>query len=230
MDTKEEAKKWIKSNIKEILQKFANVDEFPSVENPFTIFMAGSPGAGKTEFSKVFIQNYDSETKIVRIDADEIRDLIPQYKEGNAYKVQGAAALGVEKLFDHVQKYKQNAILDGTFSDLKISLNNVKRALNRNRKVGIMYIYQDPKIAWEFTKKREKIEGRHVSKEMFIDSYFKAMENVNLVKQKYGKDIEFNIAIKDYQNNLEKTHFNIEMLDSYIKNEYTKGVLERILQ
>lgn len=103
MDNIEEsAKEWVKRNKKQIIEKFANLKNFPPVENPFTMFMAGSPGAGKTEFSKTFIKDYPGNVKIVRIDADEIRELIPDYKEGKAYKVQGAAALGVEKLFDFV--------------------------------------------------------------------------------------------------------------------------------
>ena len=195
-DLEEKAKDWIKNNKKFLIEKLANLKNFPGVSNPFTIFMAGCPGAGKTEYSKSFIASYDSNTRIVRIDADEIRDIIPGYSGGNAYKFQGAAALGVEKLFDYIQDHKQNVIVDGTFSDFKIGLSNIERALNRNRKVGIFYLYQDPIIAWEFTKKREKVEGRHVSKEMFIKSFFLAKENVNRVKAILKDKIELNLVEK----------------------------------
>lgn len=229
-DTENQAKKWVKKNKKYLIEKFANLIDFPPVKNPFTIFMAGCPGAGKTEFSKSFIKSYDPSTKIVRIDADEIRDLIPQYKEGNAYRVQGAAAIGVEKIFDYVQEHKQNVILDGTFSDYNIAVDDVKRALGRDRKVGIMYIYQEPEIAWEFTKKREKIEGRHVDKKMFISSFFNSKETVNRIKKEFGKDIELNLAIKNYENGLEKTQFKIDSLDSYINMKYTVEDLESLLK
>src|SRR3989344_8629647 len=154
-DLEEKAKKWVRDNTNLLIEKFADPAKFAGVSNPFTIFMAASPGAGKTEYSKSFIKNYDPNTKIVRIDADEIRDMIPDYTGGNAYKFQGAAALGVEKLYDEVQKRNQNVIVDGTFSDFNKGLQDVKRALNRGRKVGIFYLYQDPLIAWDFTKKRE---------------------------------------------------------------------------
>ncbi len=48
----EEAKKFIKKNKKLLIEKFANLDLYKPVVSPVTIFMAGSPGAGKTEFSK----------------------------------------------------------------------------------------------------------------------------------------------------------------------------------
>lgn len=222
---------WVKQNYKAIIERFANLKDFPSVTNPFTMFMAGSPGAGKTEFSKTFIEDYpDKITKIVRIDADQIRDMIPYYKGCNAYKVQGGAGLGVQKLFDYVQDHDQNVIVDGTFSDFDKSLENVQRALKHNRKIGIFYLYQDPLIAWDFTKEREVKEGRHVSKDMFIESFFKAKENVNRVKEMLGNQIELYLAEKDYLNDMKKPYFNINKVDDHLKIGYNKEDLERELQ
>ncbi len=227
----EEAKKWVRDNIDFLIDNFASLKNFPSVKNPFSMFMAGSPGAGKTEFSKSLIKTYpDQNTKIVRIDADEIRNLIPQYEGCNAYRVQGAAGLGVTKLYDHVQKYDQNVIVDGTFSDYKIAFKNVERALKHNRKVGIFYIYQDPIVAWEFTKKREEVEGRRVSKEMFIESFFKAKENANKIKEVMGDKVMLYLVEKDYTNNLKKPYFNINKIDDFLKIEYTTESLERDLK
>ena len=61
---------WIKSH----KQKFATnlilkSGAIPD-ENPTAIFMAGLPGAGKTEFSKALIDLLDS--KVIRLDMDEI--------------------------------------------------------------------------------------------------------------------------------------------------------------
>lgn len=229
-DLEEKAKKWVRDNTKLLINKFADSTKFPGVSNPFTIFMAGSPGAGKTEYSITFIKDYEPNTKIVRIDADEIRNLIPDYTGGNAYKFQGAAALGVEKLFDEVQKRNQNVIVDGTFSDFKKGLQDVERALNRGRKVGIFYLYQDPLIAWDFTKKREKVEGRHVSKDMFINSFFLAKENVNKVKKILGDKIELNLVEKNYTNEQENTKFNIDVIDDHLKIKYNEEDLKRLIK
>lgn len=91
-----------------------------------------------------------------------------------------------------------------------------------------MYIYQDPKIAWHFTKIREKIEGRNVSKEIFIKCFFNARENVVKIKKLFP-NIELNIAEKDFENKLKKSYFNVELLDPYIKMEYNIQDLQQIL-
>ena len=50
--------------------------------------MAGSPGAGKTEYSKRFVDGVKKDTgaSIVRIDGDEIREILPQYNGSNCGK------------------------------------------------------------------------------------------------------------------------------------------------
>ncbi|MBI2458967.1 MAG: zeta toxin family protein [Parcubacteria group bacterium] len=177
----EEAKKFIKKNRKLLIEKFAKPDFYKSIVNPVTIFMAGSPGAGKTEFSKNLAKILDK--KLVRIDADEIKEIMPQYNGKNSDVVQGASSIGVEKLYDHILAKKLEAIVDGTFSKYDVSYKNVKRSLDHSRPVVIFYIYQDPIIAWDFTKKREALEGRMIPKSAFIEAFFAAKENVNKIKE-----------------------------------------------
>ena len=227
-----EAKSYVKSHERQIIENIASLSIVSPTNNPFTLFMAGSPGAGKTEFSKSYIKKLTEkipDIKVVRIDADEIRDLLPQYNGSNAAVVQGACAIAVEKLFDWVQRKKQNAIIDGTFSDYELSYDDVTRALHRNRKVDIYYLYQDPLIAWEFTKKREAIEHRHVSKKMFIDSFFAARDNVNRIKSELGSQIELSVIIKNYDNSSEKSFFNVDKVDNFLEFRYTREELGRKL-
>ena len=135
------ARDYIKANKLKLCQKFASLEDYPPVENPSAYFMAGSPGAGKTEFSKSFIKELvekEPARRIVRIDADEIRDFIPLYDKTNAYKVQGAASLGVEKLLDFVLEKKQDFVLDATFADYEKARTNILRCVNKKRKVGII--------------------------------------------------------------------------------------------
>lgn len=167
MDLEQNAIDFIKKNKKTLIQKFASTDFYVPVKKPFSIFMAGSPGAGKTEFSRHFdprIYSYDSTVPIVRIDADEIRKMLPGYDGTNCSIFQQAATIGVEKLFDYINHNDQNAILDTTFSDYNKSKTNIERSLKHNRKIGIFYIHLDPKIAWAYTKARQITEGRIVSK------------------------------------------------------------------
>lgn len=227
-----QARAFIKENKKELCEKFASKSLYPPVINPSAYFMAGSPGAGKTEYSKSFIQQLEKnypERKIVRIDADEVRDYIPYYDHTNAKAVQGAASLGVEKLIDCVLKNNQDFLLDATFADYEKSYQNINRCLHRGRKVGITYIYQDPLVAWDFTKKREKVEGRPVPKDIFIHAFFLAKENVDKIKNEFGDKIELELIIKDVNQGVQKPYFNIDRVANYLKIEYNSQTLSKLL-
>ncbi len=219
----EAANSFIKQNKKLLIEKFASIEEHPSVEVPFSIFMAGSPGAGKTEFSKALVGIFlkmNPQKSAVRIDADDIKEIIPQYNGKNSDIIQGASALGVEKLLDHVLSKKQNAIIDGTFQNFKKSEENIERSLKRGRIVNIFYIYQDPLIAWDFTKKREVLEGRYIPKEAFVKSFFLARDNANKIKSIYGSKVSLHLIIKDYSNKLAEIKLNIQNIDSHIEMLY----------
>lgn len=236
MDLSTTAIEYVKSHKKEILEKFANINTHPPVENPFTIFMAGSPGAGKTEFSTYFdpkIYAYSTEVPLVRIDADEIRKMLPGYDGTNASVFQAAATRGVEKLFDFANHKGQNIILDTTFSDYDKAKDNIERSLKHKRKIGIFYIHFEPKIAWVYTQLREKKEGRRVSKEFFVDSYFDSRTVVNRIKEEYP-EVELNLIIKKTTSNKDKpieasSFFKVQSIDNHIRLEYNRLSLLTIL-
>lgn len=230
----DEACEFVKRNRKAICEKFAGLNDYPPVSEPIAYFMAGSPGAGKTEFSKNYIkslQEKEPERKIVRIDADEIRDMLPGYNHTNAWELQPAASLGVEKILDWVFKYNQDFLLDGTFSKLEIAKRNIDRCIKHNRKVGLLYLYQDPLTAWKFTKLREAGEGRNIPKQAFIEEFFAAKNCVNEIKTIYGDKVELWLVIKNFEKaELEKIEFNIDNVDSYLKIKYTSDSLDRLLE
>lgn len=221
---------FIKANKKLLIEKFVDLDIYKSVDSPETIFMAGSPGAGKTEFSKNLIKEINK--KILRIDADEIREIIPGYTGTNSNDVQAAAAIGVEKLHDYVLKKKLNVIMDGTFANYDVSYKNVKRSVDKNRDVTIFYIYQEPEVAWDFTKKRERLEGRSIPKDVFIKIFFDSRNNVNKIKEVFKNKVKIFLVVKDYNNadDVEKSKFNIDNIDNHLKMEYTVQTLEKVLK
>lgn len=223
----EEAKEFIKKNKKKLFEKFASNEFLTPTENAVSIFMAGSPGAGKTEYSKRMIDEFEGD--IARIDADEIRKIIPQYTGANSDVVQGAASIGVDVLHSHVLKKKYNLLLDGTFAKFDISERNIKRSIKKGREVVICYVYQEPLIAWEFTKKREKLEGRKVPKKVFIEAFINSRKNVMKIKSLYNEKVKVFLIIKDYSNNIRESYFDV-YIDSHLKTKYTKDDLENILK
>lgn len=219
---------YVKNNRKLIQELFADVKKYPYVEeNPMSIFLAGSPGAGKTEFARRFIKDFKK--PIVHIDPDEIRKIIPISCNNNATLLQRASALGVEKVYDYVMNNDQDVILDGTLIDYKKAFINIERSIRHKRIVYIYYIYQDPIIAWDFTKKREAIEHRGIPKDFFIRAFFQAKDNVNKLKEEFGKSLQLNLIIKDFENNSIKFELNIEKIDSFLKISYTRESLEKLL-
>lgn len=221
-----EAFRWIKAHHLDLIKKFGYITEYTSDTQPTSLFMAGSPGAGKTEISKRLAVRFKQ--KPVRIDADEIRIICPGYTGQNAHIFQKAASKGVHILYEYVLKKKINVILDGTFA-YNGALENIKRSLEHKRKVEVFFVYQDPLQAWEFTKKREAIEQRKVSKELFIDSFFKARENVNNAKKHFGSLVELTLIIKDFEKDLEQFEINVQNIDYFIKKVYTKDELDKLL-
>lgn len=227
-----EAEMFIKNNMQLFYERFTDKKIFLPVQDPYSIFMAGSPGAGKTEFSTSFdlsALHLDFDVPLVRIDPDEIKKMIPQYDGKNTDCVQKAATIVADKLFDFVQKHHQNVIVDTTFADFHKAEQNIKRAVKRKRSVAIIYLHQNPIVAWKFTKIRELEEGRPIPKSFFISSYFGAKENVNKIKEMYGKMVKIIFVEKDFTNHIAKTYINIDKIDYHIKLKYNREQLEKLL-
>ncbi|MDP2789695.1 MAG: zeta toxin family protein [bacterium] len=93
------ALRYIQSNEKLLITLFANADHFIEEPQAVTLFMAGAPGAGKTEVSKNLVEDDLFTNKPVRIDADEIRKLVPGYSGEFTHLYQHAATCGVDILF-----------------------------------------------------------------------------------------------------------------------------------
>lgn len=227
LEISENAFRFVKEHKSELIKLYAN--ECAEVEKPITLFMAGSPGAGKTEVSKSLANKFS--TKIMRIDADEIRSWCPNYTGYNAHLFQRAATKGVHILFDYaIHKRNCHLILDGTFA-YEDALNNVQRSLNKKRKVELWFIYQDPKIAWEFTIAREAEEIRRINKYVFIKAFFDSRENTKNAKVRFANNLTLNLLIKNIDNTNGKLYLNIQAneLDSYLKGTYTEETLIDIL-
>lgn len=225
------AKQFIKENKKFIIEKFASTFLYRSFESPITMFMAGSAGAGKTELSQTLVLlldkkinqtlNTPSRKNVVRIDADEIREMLPDYSGKNSQLFQEAVSLGVNKVFDRVIKRDMNFIMDGTFSRWGVSQNNIKICLDKGRQVNIIYLYQDPELCWRAIKARENKNGRVVPIDEFIEGIFKSIENVNRIKQMYPDSVILTCIKRGY-NQYGELHEDVENIDKYININYTK--------
>jgi len=223
-----QAFEFVRSNKKFLLEKFCPAAICHPVTNPVSLFMAGSPGAGKTEVSKALIKKFKDIP--IRIDADEIRATCPGYTGTNAHLFQKAANKGVNTLYDYALNNNINCIVDGTFAYAGAD-GNIERSLKRGRRVEIWFVYQDPLRAWELTKAREVRETRRVSKDIFIKGFFDSRDNARAAKGHFGERIELNILIKDYEKEDEDLRLNVPAgeLDRLADGRYSRDELQRIL-
>lgn len=227
---KKEAEVYANANKKQIAKELTDTSKYVPEDSPVSVFMAGSPGAGKTESSKNLIATFSKDHgNIIRIDSDEFRTGLPGYTGKNSSLFQGATTILAERVHDFVLKNKQSFVFDGTLSNFDKAKLNIERSLRKRRLVQILYVYQDPVMAWEFVKAREVKDGRHVPKEAFIAEYISARSNVNQLKKDFGNRIKVDLIVK----NIDGTDFNyrenIDVIDNHISEKYTKDDLEKLL-
>ena len=194
----EAALAFAKFNKKPIAKRLTDKAIYPPEEEPVSVFMAGSPGAGKTEVSLELLEDLaQGENQVIRIDPDELRSEFAQYDGNNSYLFQKGVSVLVEKVYDLALKQKQSFLLDGTLSNLGKARANIRRSLNKTRAVQILYVYQDPFLAWEFMQARELAEGRRILLEHFVGQYFAARKNVNSLKCEFGNEVAVHLLLKD---------------------------------
>lgn len=221
--TEDYSLQYAKENKKVLISSITDGKE--KEEEETAIFMAGSPGAGKTEAAQTLTA---LNSNLCVIDADKFRELFPGYVGNNSDEFQRGSALLVDAALDLVLKKGYSFILDGTFATFKVN-QNIERALKKNYNVFVYYVYQDPFIAWDFTKKREEVEGRFVPKERFTNAFFQSRKNLMRVKKQFQEKVTINILVKDFQNTISDFLMDIDNVELALPISYTKERLEEEL-
>lgn len=228
---KDEAVVFANENKNEIAEEATNIKIFLPEVNPVSVFMAGSPGAGKTESSKNLIKKFsEGGRQILRIDPDELRSKMLGYTGANSFLFHHAVSILVARIHDVALANKQSFVFDGTFSNTERGRENIERSLKRGRVVRILYVYQDPIQAWNFVKARELIEGRRIGKEHFIRHYFAARDSVNCLKKEFGDRIKVDLLVKNIEGPDQYYKENIDIIDNHVPEKYTNEALNNVIQ
>ena len=225
----EQALTFARANKRSIAKRLTDPTIYLPEENPVSVFMAGSPGAGKTEASVELLKEI-SGTSVIRIDPDELRSEFPVYSGQNAWLFQKAVSVLVDKIYDMALEQSQSFLLDGTLSHYEIACKNIERSLKRKRTVQILYVYQEPRLAWEFVRAREVAEGRRIRLEQFVDQYFAAREVVNRLKLEFGKNIQVDLLLKNNDNSRRLYRAGVDRIDNHIPERYSRADIEQMLK
>jgi predicted ABC-type ATPase len=223
-----EAVSFAQKNKKAVARELTDKGRFPPEKEPVSVFMAGSPGAGKTEASKALIRELEGAPP-VRIDPDDYRVHFAGYDGRNSWLFQAGVTIIVEKVHDFVLKNGQSFLLDGTLSHLDKARQNIQRSLKKGRHVQILYVYQEPQLAWKFVRAREKVEGRGILPEHFVEQYFAARQVVNQLKSEFGKDIHVDLILKDIDNSNKVYKDNISNIDDHVREKYTEDQVKELV-
>lgn len=224
------ALEFARAHKKEIASRLTDTKQFPPDEIPISVFMAGSPGAGKTESARNLIARFSKDRGILHIDVDELRKEFKEYTGTNSSLFQGATSIIADRMHDSALDQKQSFVFDGTLTNMLRARENFARSLKRNRSVFIVYVYQDPLQAWRFVEARKLKDGRVVPIEAFVRQYFEARENVNKLKHEFVEKIQVDVIVK----NLDGTDLgyfeNVDVIDRHLAEKYSKETLQAILQ
>lgn len=177
------AYEYIKSN-KELLKTLYIQHKHPTKK---VIFMAGSPGAGKSEFAKALAM----QEPINIFDTDEIRKLCPTYSGKNSQLFQKASSKGIDILVDEAFANGYSFILDGNFATFSMQKQNIERSLKKGFTFEVKFIFRPLPIALEYTKSRENREGRTVPEAIFYEKFIGAVSTIDQLSKEFDFSIDF---------------------------------------
>ena len=219
-----------KAHRTEIARQRTDTAIYKSEANAVSVFMSGSPGAGKTEASIELIESQGKgAASVLRIDPDELRALIPGYTGANSWLFQRAVIPLVEAIHDRALKLKLSFVMDGTLSSYEVAVKNVRRSLDKKRAVQILYVYQEPELAWQFVQAREQQEGRRIEAEDFVRQYFAAREVVNRLKSEFTQQIQVDLLMKNNNGSSRFFQAGVDKIDNYIPEKYSRADVRLML-
>ena len=129
LEIQNRAVEFAKRNRTKICREITDTATFLPEVSPVSIFMSGSPGAGKTEISKDLTDQLESSgTKILRLNPDDLRCRFPEYNGANSYLFQRGVSLLVERSLDYIYRNKQSFLLDATLTSYAVTEKNIKRS------------------------------------------------------------------------------------------------------
>ncbi len=178
-------------------QKFLNdyTNTIKVTDEKIAIFTAGMSGVGKTELGIFFKENNPD---ILHIDTDNIREFFKPvgYDGQNSDVFQKVASRGFNELFNYALKQSYSIILDSNFSNITLAIQNIERLLKRGYNIHIYYLYNYPKVCFEYATRREVVTHRKVPKEVFVKSNINSYETILEIKSIFKNSINLHFIDK----------------------------------
>lgn len=127
----------IHNNIIDKIFKSAKNARPKNGEKPTFIFLGGRGGSGKSKFDGLV---YDRKNYIV-LDADAIKEMLPEYKGFNAYEVHEESSDILNKALEKAQKMGLNVVLDATMKTKKSAEKKIRSFQSKNYNIEMYYMH-----------------------------------------------------------------------------------------
>lgn len=200
-------------------------------DEPIAILMGGSPASGKSTFLRKYAP-YLLKEEILKVDADEIRSMLPEYKGYNASQTHLETKDIVNTLLSDKTigiPCKYDVIYDGTMNSTKSYLPLISLLKSLGYKIFIVYI---DKVPEEVVKKRAleryKKSGRFVPMEIIDDFFSKGKTALEELKSKADGYMIIDGSSGDY-NILEKKGIRLPKKRLYSKLGEPLSKLEKLV-
>ena len=204
---------------KEIINEFKDDAVCIERDEPIAILMGGSPASGKSTFLRSYAP-FLLKDEILRIDADEVRSMLPEYEGWNADVTHRETKDIVETLLSDKTigiPCTTDIIYDGTMNNVKRYTPLVKFLKKQGYKVYVVYIDNVPKKdIEERIRGRYKRSGRYVPIEVVDDFFQKGKTALNKIKKEADGYMIVDGGSKNYKV-IEKGGFKIPTDRKYSK-------------
>lgn len=192
-ELEKKAIEYLNQNKQLFLEQYSN--KIKPLDEKNAIFTAGMSGVGKTEFG-VFFKERNPD--FLHIDTDDIRDFFKPlgYDGQNSNIFQKVASRGFNELFNYSLKQEYSIILDSNLSNISQAIQNIERLLKRGYNIQIYYLYNNPKVCFEYATRREIVTHRKVPKDVFIRSNINSYNTVLEIKSIFKNSINLHFIDK----------------------------------
>ncbi len=191
-EIEKEALAYFKRNKKRLISTFLD----NKLDTKRVYLSIGASGAGKSEF----ITSLNKEESLNIIDTDEIIKLFPYYSGQNTDLFQKVSIKTVEYLIDNSFKKNLSFILNTDIVNFNVANKNIIRALNRDYKVEIFYIFREYQNCKDMIKKREEKDGKTVNNVVFDENAIGSLDTFTQLFQEYRDNKNINLTIIDLEN------------------------------
>lgn len=129
-------------------------------DNPSFILLGGRGGSGKSKFKNTVYNEKD----YVVLDADKIKEMLPEYKGWNAYHLHEESADILEKALAKAKEKKLNVVLDATMNGGNTTKRRLELFKNAGYRTEMHYMFLPAQEAAKraVTRFMDRPDGRYV--------------------------------------------------------------------